>query len=146
MRYALLALSLVFSLMVFPSLAEAKVLPQAGKSASVKTLKGVKVAGATIGVFPKLRSDKKALTVNFSNLHNAKSVSYSLVYSTATQSEGAGGALNLAGQVSDKAELLFGTCSASVCRYHAGVKDAKLEVSYISTNGKKYLKKFKIKI
>lgn len=147
MKFALLAFSLIFSLVIFTPPAEAKVLPQAGKSAPAKAVKGVKATGATIGVFPKLRPDKKALTVNFSNLQNAKSVSYSLVYTQGSgQQEGAGGALNLTGQTSDKAELLFGTCSANVCRYHSGVKDAKLEVSYVSTNGKKYLKKFKIKI
>ncbi len=52
----------------------------------------------------------------------------------------------LDGKAADVAELLFGTCSAGVCRLHSGIKNARLEVSYTSVNGKKYLKKFKIKV
>lgn len=129
---------------VFAKSAQTKVLPQSTKAPVKQTT--IKSTGTTIGVYPRLRSDRKALIVNFTNLQNAKSVSYSLVYKTSTQQEGAGGALNLAGQTSDKVELLFGTCSANVCKYHTGIKDARLEVLYTSISGKKYLKKFKIKI
>lgn len=137
---------IVFSVFLSAGIADAKILPQAGKSAAIKP--SVKSMGSTIGVYPKLRSDRKALIVNFTNLQNAKSVSYSLVYSQGPlgQQEGAGGALNLTGQTTDKAELLFGTCSSGVCKYHTGIKDARLEVSYTSVNGKKYLKKFKIRV
>lgn len=133
----------VISLSLFAGSAEAKVLPQAGKSGTKAV---VKSSGTTIGVYPKLRADRRAVIVNFSNLQNAKSVSYMLVYKHDGQEEAAMGGLNLKGQTSDKAELLFATCSAGVCRYHSGVKDARLEVSYTSVNGKKYLKKFKIKL
>jgi hypothetical protein len=134
---------LLFSLIIFPVIAEAKVLPQAVKS-TVK--QAVKSTGTTIGVVPRLRADRRAVIVNFSNLQNTRSVSYMLVYKHDGQEEAAMGALALNGQSSDKVELLFATCSASVCRYHSGIKDARLEVSYTSTNGKKYLKKFKIKL
>lgn len=139
----LLVTLFVFSLLAAP--ANAKVLPQAGKS-GIKPV-AVKSIGTTIGVFPKLRSDRRALIINFTNLQNATSVSYSLVYTQGNgQQEGAGGALNLTGQSTDKIELLFGTCSAGVCRYHTGIKNAKLEVSYTSKTGKKYIKRFKIKV
>lgn len=137
-------LIVVIAVFGFTRIAEAKVLPQAGKGAVKQT--SIKSVGTTIGVYPKLRSDRRALIVNFSNLQNATSVSYSLIYRTATQQEGAGGALNLKGQASDKIELLFGTCSGNVCKYHTGIKDARLEVSYTTKSGKKYLKKFKIKV
>jgi hypothetical protein len=144
MKKSAVIASIIFAI-TFTGIAEAKVLPQAGKTAPVKTF--TKSTGSTIGVYPKLRADRKALIVTFTNLQNAKSVSYNLVYTQGSgQQEGAGGALNLTGQTTDKAELLFGTCSSGVCRYHSGVKDAKLEVSYTSVNGKRYLKKFKIKI
>jgi len=139
----LLALT-ILSLFLFAQTTQAKVLPQAGKAGSKAP--SVKSAGTTIGISPKLGSNKKSLNVNFSNLQNASSVSYSLVYKTATQQEGAGGALNLKGQLSDKVELLFGTCSANVCKYHTGIKDAKLEVTYTTKSGKKYIKRFKIKV
>ena len=141
----LTVLSLVFLLgfSVYVRDAEAKTLPQISKG-SVKSSVS-RSAGTTISVFPKLRLDRRALLVNFSNLQNALSVSYMLIYKTSEQEEAASGALNLGGTASTS-ELLFGTCSKNVCRYHTGIHDARLEVSYTSKNGKKYLKKFKIRV
>lgn len=145
LKYFIFLLAVVFGCFYYTGIAEAKVLPQAIKG-GVKPV-AVKSVGTTIGVYPKLRADKRALIVSFTNLQNATSVSYSLVYTQGNgQQEGAGGALNLTGQSADKVELLFGTCSSGVCRYHTGIKNARLEVSYTSKTGKKYLKKFKIKI
>jgi hypothetical protein len=143
MKSLFLVLFLLFA--VFVPAVEAKVLPQSGKVAPRQS--APKVNGTTIGVYPKLRADRRALIVNFTNLQNATAVSYSLVYKQGNgQQEGAGGALNLTGQTTDKVELLFGTCSGGVCRYHTGIKDAKLEVSYTSKTGKKYIKKFRVKL
>lgn len=120
-------------------------MPQAQKNIPKSTVaKNVKITG--IGVSPRLRSDRKALIVNFSNLQNAAAVSYLLTYQTSTQDEGAMGALGLKGSSQDKVELLFGTCSKNVCRYHTGVKDTKLDISYTLKTGKKYLKKYRIKV
>lgn len=130
-------------LLVVPTV-EAKVLPQAGKSGVKQT--AFKSNGSTIGVSVKLRADRRAVLVNFSNLQNASAVSYQLIYTHDGQQEGAMGGLVLNGQTTDKAELLFATCSNNVCRYHSNVKDARLEISYTSKNGKKYLKKYKIKV
>lgn len=120
---------------------EAKVLPQAKKSVQ-KSTSAVKVSG--IGVYPRLRVDRRALIVNFTNLQNAGAVSYFLTYKTNIQDEGAMGALTLGSSSSATQELLFGTCSKNVCRYHTNIKDARLEVSYTLKSGKKYLKKYKI--
>ena len=144
MKIKLLSIALLTLLIFSAGSVEAKVLPQAGKSAGKPI---VRSTGTTIGVYPRLRADRKAVIVNFTNLQNAKSVAYSLIYTHgAGQQEGAGGGLNLTGKTTDTAELLFGTCSGGVCRYHSNIKDARLEVSYTSVTGKKYLKKFKIKI
>lgn len=122
--------------------AEAKLLPQAktgGKAPSIRS------SGVGITVSPRLRGDRKALLVSFGNLQNAKSVSYTLIYQTNGQEEGAGGTLsNLSGAQSR--ELLFGTCSKNVCRYHTGITNARLEVSYTLTSGKKYLKRYRIRV
>lgn len=141
----ILSFLLIFSffILTFTKNVEAKVLPQAQKTA-VKTT-AVK-PGSTINVSPRLRTDRRALVVYFSNLQNAKLVSYFLTYKQNGQEEGAMGGLNLTGAGSQSAELLFGTCSKNVCRYHTGITNARLEVSYTSTSGKKYLKKFKIKV
>lgn len=131
-----------FSLFLFTKTAEAKLLPQAK---SAKT--AVKASGGTgIGVYPKLRADRRALVINFSNLQNARNVSYMLVYQTSTQEEGAMGAINLTGSSSASQELLFGTCSKNICRYHTGINNTRLEISYTTKSGKKYLKKYRIKV
>ncbi len=123
---------------------EAKVLPQAGKATVKQT--AFKSNGSTIGVSVKMRADRRGIIVNFSNLQNASAVSYQLIYTQNGQQEGVMGGLTLNGQSTDKAELLFATCSNNVCRYHSNIKDARLEVSYTSKNGKKYLKKYKIRV
>ena len=131
---------------------EAKILPQARKSGTVTSVKSS--TGSGIGVSPKLRADRKELNLYFSNLGNASSVSYFLTYKqvssngskTSEQEEGAGGVLTLTGSSSQTAELLFGTCSKNVCRYHTGIKDAKLEVNYTTKSGKKYIKRYRIKV
>lgn len=129
---------------VFIKTAEAKVLPQSAKAVTKQT--SVKSTSTNIGVYPRLRADRRALIVNFSNLQNAKSVSYMLIYTQTGQEEAAMGALNLIGQSNATVELLFGTCSKNVCRYHQNISNARLEVSYTSKSGKKYLKKFKIRV
>lgn len=144
MNKLLILIVIIFTTLVFTKNAEAKVLPQSTNTAAKQT--SVKSGGTTIGVYPKLRVDRKALIVNFTNLQNAKSVSYLLTYLTNNQQEGARGSLNIKGAANTSQELLFGTCSKNVCRYHTNIKDAKLEVSYTSQTGKRYLKRFKIKV
>lgn len=140
---SLVILSGLLSLFFFTKPAEAKVLPQAK---GIQKSAAKNVVGTGISVYPQLRSDRRALTLNFTNLQNAISVSYLLTYKTSTQDEGAMGSLPLGGSSSSTNELLFGTCSKNVCRYHTGIKDAKLEISYTSKAGKKYLRRYKIKV
>lgn len=136
-------LLVVFGIFTFTKTAEAKVLPQAKTSTQrsniLRDFKG-------IGISPKMRKDRRAIIINFSNLQNASAVSYLLTYQTNIQEEGAIGSLNLAEPSNQTSELLFGTCSKNVCRYHTGIRDAKLDISYTLKTGKKYLKKYKIKI
>lgn len=132
------------SLFIFTGSAQARLLPQAGKSAKPTTTKATVKAG--ISVYPKLRADRRALTINFANLQNAKSVSYALIYQTAIQEEGAIGSINLTNSNTKTEELLFGTCSKNVCRYHTNIKNARLEVSYTTKSGKKYLRRYRIKV
>lgn len=122
---------------------EAKLLPQAKQGTKATVARS---SGGGIGVYPRISANRRALIVNFSNLGNAKNVSYLLTYKTDAQDEAAMGGLNLSGNNSQTSELLFGTCSRNVCRYHTGIKDARFEVSYTTTSGKKYLKKYKVKI
>ena len=140
----LFAFLTLIPLLLLAQTAEAKVLPQASKP-SVKITSKVSTS-AGINISPKLRADRKALIIYFSNLQNASSVSYSLIYDTSTQQEGAIGSLDVSGSSNQSTELLFGTCSKNVCRYHSGIANMRLEVSYTLKSGKKYLKKYKIKV
>ena len=139
-------LIVLFSLFIFTKSAQAKILPQAAKAAQKSTAVVKNTISTGIGVSPKLRSDRRALIVYFSNLQNATSVSYVLTYDTTEQPEGAIGTLGLNGSSTTSQELLFGTCSKNVCRYHTGINNMHLEVTYTSKTGKKYIKKYKIKV
>lgn len=130
-------------ILFFAKDAEAKTLPQATKIVAKSAT--VTKPNNTIGVYPRLRADRRALLVSFSNLQNATAVSYLLTYQTNIQEEGARGSLPLNSSSNQTQELLFGTCSKNVCRYHTGIKNMRLEVSYTLKSGKKYLKKYRIK-
>ena len=129
--------------MVFTKTAQAKVLPQAAKASKAV---GAASNATNISVSARLRSDRKALIVNFADLQAATNVSYLLTYKTDVQDEGARGGISVDGSSYVSQELLFGTCSKGVCRYHTGISDTRLEVSYTTKAGRKYLKKFKIKV
>lgn len=133
-------IALLFFLLTTDS-AHAKLLPQAKKAAL--TSSGRTSSGFI--VTPKLRGDRKALNVYFGNLQNAQSASYTLYYSTNGQQEGAGGTISTSGNSATR-ELLFGTCSKNVCRYHTNISNMKFEVSYASSTGKKFLRRYRIKI
>ncbi len=142
MRVFIFILLSFFSALIFSNNIEAKVLPQA--KTSTKTV--IKTISTGINITPRLRTDRRALIVYFSSLQNAASVSYMLTYDTSIQQEGAGGSLNLKNGSTQSSELLFGTCSKGVCTYHSGIRNAKLEVSYTTKSGKKYIKKYRIKV
>lgn len=136
--------SLLLALFVFTKSAEAKLLPQA--SSGQKRVSSAKNSGTGIGVSPAFRADRRALVVYFSNLQNANSVSYTLTYNTGEQEEGAIGTLNLSNPSNNSAELLFGTCSKNVCRYHTNISNMKLEISYTSKSGNKYVRRYRMKV
>ncbi len=122
----------------------AKVLPQ---SKSAKTQSMYKAPSATsLTVYPRLRRDRLALLMNFGNLTVAQSVSYMLYYKTNGQDEGVAGSVSTQGQSTAYRELLFGTCSKNVCRYHYNITDMRLEISAELKNGKKILRKYRIKV
>ena len=144
MRKILFIVVLIFIFLInVAEINAAKKLPQS-KSSSKTVVK--KSQGAGISVTPKLRSDRQALNVYFGNLQNAKSVSYMLIYKTNGQEEGVGGSVNPSGRNTASRELLFGTCSKNVCRYHPNITNMSFEVTAQLTSGKKLIKRYKIKI
>lgn len=143
MKKLFLFFPVLLSFLILAPIVEAKVLPQAKTVTKTSMTKSVFTG---IYISPKLRADRRALVVYFSNLQNASSVSYLLTYQTRTQQEGAQGALKLTGASTASQELLFGTCSKNVCTYHKGVSNMKLEVSYTTKSGKKSVIRYKIKV
>lgn len=136
-------ISFFFVILAFSSIgsAVAKVLPQAKSAKPVAK----RSAGVGISVSPRLRADRQALLVSFGNLQNARSVTYNLIYQTGENEEGAGGTLSSSGNSATR-ELLFGTCSKNVCRYHKNISNMRFEVTTELSSGKKTLKRYRIKI
>lgn len=142
MKASILGITIAIFLMIFPFEAYAKVLPQSRGSKKAIAPRSV---GQRIVVTPRLRNDRKALLVSFGNLQNATTISYMLVYKTNGQQEGAGGRV-LPSEGNASRELLFGTCSKNVCRYHTNISNMKLEVTAKLTSGKNLIKRYKIRI
>lgn len=99
--------------------------------------------GVTVSV--KLNPDRRGIVATSSNLEIASSVSYSLTYTSRGVKEGVGGSLTELSGIQTR-ELLFGTCSAGVCRYHPSPKNAKFVVTTTLKDGKKVSKVFRIKV
>lgn len=143
MKKILFIVPLVFLFLIpIQGIYAAKILPQS-KSNSKTVVK--KSQGTGINVTPKLRRDRQALIVYFGNLQNAQSISYMLIYKTNGQEEGAGGSVKPSEENATR-ELLFGTCSRNVCRYHPNITNMGFEVTAQLTSGKKLTKRYKIKI
>lgn len=112
------------------------------KKAPVKAVSGAKISGSDIAVAYKVQGGLIALT--FSNLRNAASLSYTLIYATNGQQEGAMGTVIPKGANTASRTLLFGTCSKNVCRYHTNISDVTLEVSAKLKSGKTVSKTYYI--
>lgn len=105
----------------------------------------VTTTSASIIISPRLRKDRKALLVTFSNLSKVSSFSYELTYLGSGIDQGVFGSVEPKGENSTSRELLFGTCSHNVCRYHAGIQDMRFVVTTKLKSGQTLTKKYRIK-
>lgn len=142
MKKAILTATLFF-LMSFIVIVkvEARLLPRFQSKGGSR---GVIYSGLIVS--PRLRSDRKALVVGFSNLQKVKNVTYTLIYQTNGKDEGVSGSVDSSSGNSLSRELLFGTCSSGVCRYHANIANMKLEILSELPSGKKSIKRFRVRI
>ena len=125
----------------------ARLLPRAGGAKKLGSAAGATASiskGVTTTV--KLRSDRRAVLVTFSNLTIATSVTYALTYTAKGLPQGAQGSVTQGGLESVTRELLLGTCSGGTCRYDSGVSDAKLTITTKLKSGKKVVKTYRIKV
>ncbi|KKS98187.1 MAG: hypothetical protein UV73_C0003G0129 [Candidatus Gottesmanbacteria bacterium GW2011_GWA2_43_14] len=111
------------------------------KSAPSRKTTGTALIPASV----KYRSDKRALFLQFTNINNIDSASYSLTYTASGKNEGVGGTISAANDPFKTRELLFGTCSTSVCTYHTGIKNAVLTITARLKNGRQAVKNYRIK-
>lgn len=145
MKHFLLLLTVVASLFVVTTqFSDAKTLPQSKKAPAQSSIK--KTTGGSVSIYPRLRGDRRALLITFSNIKSANGISYILTYTTNGQQEGAGGSVRPSEGATAYRELLFGTCSKKVCRYHSNISNMKLEVTVELKSGKKSITRYKIKV
>lgn len=102
-------------------------------------------SGGSIPAIVRKRGDGLGILLSFSHFNGLQSVTYSFTYTTGGMPQGAGGQVTAGNNPTSQRELLFGTCSGGVCRYHSGIKDAKLTLTATFTNGRKVAKSYRIK-
>jgi len=125
------------------SVYSAGLLPRFRSAVKTKTSA---TGGSGITVSARLSPDRKALHVYFNQLNKAKSVIYTLTYQTEGKEEGVSGSIDLSTGNSTNRELLFGTCSSGVCRYHTNISNMRLEVASELASGKTQIKRFRVRI
>ncbi len=108
----------IFALAFIP--ADAKVTT-VSKAAKIRV--GTKVSGNN-------------LNLTFSNLGNAKKISYQLTYTRTGGSEGVEGAVGFKGKGPITKVITLGTCSAKKCVYHRNVKNIKVKIVTTYSGGK----------
>ena len=102
-------------------------------------------SGGSIPAVVRKRGDGLGLLMSFSHFNGIQSVAYSFTYTTQGLQQGAGGQVTAGNNPTAQRELLFGTCSGGACRYHSGVRDAKLMLTATFANGRKVAKSYRIK-
>lgn len=141
MKIKLIIASALFFLSVLLGPVEAKVLP---RFRIARKTGGAVAVGSVVSA--RLRSDRQALLVTFSNLQRVNNAAYTLMYQTNGVDQGVSGSLDSAAGNSVSRELLFGTCSSGVCRYHGNITNMKFEVVSELPNGKRVIKRFRIRV
>jgi hypothetical protein len=104
------------------------------------------VKNPEIIVQTKVNINKNAVNVYFGNLQKTSSLFYQLSYITNGKQEGAGGTITTKGKYSLSRNLIFGTCSAGVCRYHKKISNAKLNVTVTYLDGKTKTKTYGVRL
>lgn len=138
----------IFSLIIFllmilfsgSALAAKMRLQRGGKETSVRRTytRGVKAS-------VRFKPDRRGLLINFSGFGNAVSATYTLTYTANGIPQGATGTA-IPATAGEQRELLFGTCSAGVCRYHSNIKNAHLVIESKLNSGLIIRKPYRIKV
>lgn len=93
----------------------------------------------------KFRSDRRGVILSLSKLNNAFSVSYQLTYTSNGIPQGVMGTVTPV-RTTETRELLFGTCSGNVCRYHTNIQNARLVITSKLKSGFTTRKTYRIRV
>lgn len=143
MKKITLTITAISIFLLTSTLVEAKVLPRFNGPAPKKN--SVAPASSNQYVSAKLRADRKALLVTFTNLQTAKNVEYILTYSADGVDQGVTGTIDLAAGSSASRTIVFGTESKGVYTYHNNIKNMKFVVTVVTKAGKTVTKKYTVK-
>ena len=141
-RFSLIFFTALTLFLFFSDPVQAAILPRFRKSSG----KSGGVVSSGVGISARLRGDRKALNLYLSNLSKAKSVTYTLIYQTNGKDEGVSGSVDSSAGNNTSRELLFGTCSSGVCRYHQNLSSMKVEVITELLNGRKTMRRFRVRV
>lgn len=117
----------------------------AAKKFVPKKTSTVKSGTSVFPVSVRFRPDRLGILMSFTNFNGIESAAYSFTYTTNGVAQGAGGTIRSSNNPTAVRELIFGTCSTGVCRYHSNLADARLTVTIKYGNGKSATKIFRIK-
>lgn len=93
----------------------------------------------------RLKANRLGLILTLSGFGNVTSVSYQLTYTTNGIPQGVMGTVQPSGGIETR-ELLFGTCSKNVCRWHTNIRDARLIVTSKLKSGLTIRKSYRIRV
>ena len=140
-RSVCLFLLILSCLILFP-----KESAEAAKKFISKKVGGGKTAvSSSIPAIVRFRPDRLGLLLSFSRFTGIESVSYSFTYNTNNTPQGAGGTIIKDNNPTAVRELLFGTCSSGVCKYHNNISGARLTLTAKLSNGRTAFKSYRIK-
>lgn len=139
---ALIVSLLLFSLVSTLSWAAKTRPPRGSTSGTTVTRTYSRGINASIS----FRPDRLGLIINFSGFtSNIESVTYTLTYNANGIPQGAMGTVTPE-TASEQREVLFGTCSHGVCRYHTNITNARLVIDTKLTSGLTIRKPYRINI
>lgn len=135
---SIILLTIIFISVPYDVSAAKKFLPQ-------KTATRAIISKGSIPSLVKYRTDRLGILLSFTSFNGIDSVNYSFTYNSNNGPQGAGGTIRSTNNPTSQRELLFGTCSTSVCTYHSGLSNARLVLTAKMTNGRTVTKTYKIK-
>lgn len=136
----------LISLLGFLAFVPQEVLALKVRSKQTAAVTTTRTVGTRVTSSVRFKSGRNGIIISFSGLTNAKSVSYELTYDTNGTPQGAMGTISNITSSADSRELLFGTCSGGVCRYHSGITNARLVITSKLKSGTTTRKSYRLKV